>query len=362
MTDQNLEAQDQDDIEEDVGASYGDPSTVMSPVTPAGGSNHHRPQDKSAGEKALVKQGNSPKTKAGMMGAVVAKMNKMSAADMKSLHKAVTGGSNAEGVIMQGNSKIKEGFKLTTDDIDVSDDMAAMLGDADLSEEFKTKAEEVFATAVVTRVNEALASVNDSNDEEMADLAEQLTTKLDEYLDYVVDQYMEVNELAIQTGLQAELAEDFMVGLKDLLVSHYVDIPEDKVDVLEDFASRNEDLEDALNEEMNKNIVMSNELDGIKQELVFAEVSEGLSLTDSEKMATLAESINFTDTEDYTEKLETIKESYFTDGGETGTDLDLGTEELSEEALLEEGEEVVSTSPAEVQRYADAMSRTMPRT
>jgi len=95
---------------------------------------------------------------------------------------------------------------------------------------------------------------------------------------------------------------------------------------------------------------------------VFAEVSEGLSLTDSEKMATLAESINFTDTEDYTEKLETIKESYFTDGGETGTDLDLGTEELSEEALLEEGEEVVSTSPAEVQRYADAMSRTMPRT
>jgi hypothetical protein len=351
----------EDEIDENAGASFGDPSYVAGPVTPAGGTNHGRTPDKTDGEKALVKQGSSTiKTKAGMIGAMVKDMQTMSAANVKSAYKAFSSSKGEMTPIMQGNSKMREDVTLTTADLDVSADVEAMFGDETLSEDFKTKATNIFETAIVAKVNEVLQNVLKSESEEIQEQVDTLVDNLDSYLDYVAEAWMETNELAITSGIRSDISEDFMTALKNVFIEHHIDIPEDKVDVVEEISTHNEALEDALNEEMNKNIALVNELDGLKAELIFADVAEGMALTDSEKLLTLAEAVTFEDDESYRDKVEQLKESYFnqSDDGELNLemkDVDSGNDEAVE---LTEDAPTVNKNP-EMDKYMSSISRTV---
>ena len=136
-----------------------------------------------------------------------------------------------------------------------------------------------------------------------------MTAKLDDYLDYVVNEWVKDNELAIEQGIRSEIVENFMVGLRNLFTENYIDIPEEKVDIVDEMAAKVEDTEKAVNEEIEKNIALQKELNDLKSEKVFKEVSEGLTETQKEKFKSLAESVEYND--EYAEKLDTLKNNYF---------------------------------------------------
>jgi hypothetical protein len=200
--------------------------------------------------------------------------------------------------------------------IDLSKDVEALVSaDADLSEEFKEKAATIFETAVKTRLAEKekkmKAKMEDEMEEKISAVKEELVEKVDSYLNYVVEEWVKDNELAVESGIRSEIAEDFISGLKNLFKEHYIDVPEEKFDVLESMAKEKEELEKKLNEEMAKNVELSKSNSVFSKEKIFSEASEGLADTETEKLKELAENIEFKDEQDFSKKLDTIKESYF---------------------------------------------------
>jgi hypothetical protein len=197
----------------------------------------------------------------------------------------------------------------------MKEDIEAMLSGENLSEEFKGKASMIFEAAVNSRVEmiaEELEEKFTEQFEETVELVkEDFAEKLDSYLDYVVENWMEENTLAVEKGLRSEIVEDFIGALKNVFVEHYIDIPEDRVDVVEELVSKVEELEDTVNEHIEKNIELKKKLyEHEKQEAIHA-VCEGLTLSQAEKIKSLAKSVEFVSEEDFSDKLETIKESYF---------------------------------------------------
>jgi hypothetical protein len=209
----------------------------------------------------------------------------------------------------------------------------ALFGGEDLSEEFKNKAITVFEAAVHERVtaieSDLLEQYEQKLSEEVEEVTESLTTKLDDYLNYVVEEWMQENELAVDSGIRTEVAESFMDGLKSLFEEHYIEMPEGKDDLLEASVSKVSELEDELNEQIEKNIVLSKELLENTCVNLFNEVTEGLVDTEVEKLRSLAEGLEFESAEQYKEKLSILKESYFEKSNPEASNFDSAlTEEV----------------------------------
>ena len=201
-------------------------------------------------------------------------------------------------------------------ELDLTDDVKALVSaDADLSEEFKDKAATIFEAAVKTRIQEQSAILEAQFEEKLASetetVKEAMVEKVDSYLNYVVEEWMKENELAVERGIRTEIAEDFITGLKGLFKEHYIDVPEEKYNVLDDLTSQVKELESKLNEQIEKNVVLSKDANELQRASLVVSVSEDLADTEKEKFASMAENVEFDSAEKFAEKLETIKESYF---------------------------------------------------
>lgn len=206
-------------------------------------------------------------------------------------------------------------FATYGEDYDASEDVEAMLAGENLSEDFKDKATTIFEAAVSARVQHYATQLEEAFesqfDEAVDAVKEELAAKVDDYLNYMVQEWMTENAIAIEKGLRSEITENFIEGLKNLFVEHYIDIPEEKVDIVEELADKVTELEEELNEQINKSVELSKELNEHKKiEAIYA-VCEGLTQTQVEKIATLAEGVEFTTEAEFAQKLEMIKESYF---------------------------------------------------
>ena len=224
-----------------------------------------------------------------------------------------------------GMTTASKSYKMKKEEVDEHMD-ALTAGSDDLSEEFKTKAATVFESAVNSKVKEIAetmeADFQTSYEQDIAKAKEELTEKVDSYLSYVVEEWMKENEIALERGIKGEIAEDFISGLKKLFSEHYIDVPDEKYDVLEAQATKIEDLEKKLNEQIEKNVELNKDnADKTKNE-VMAEVAADLADTQKEKFAKLAEEIEYSNAEDFKKKCETIKESYFGQKKEATESLD----------------------------------------
>ena len=215
---------------------------------------------------------------------------------------------------VQDAEAIEEGWKKKMkEDVD-----SLFEGDETISEDFKSKAATIFEARVFDRVSQIQEQLESEYAEQLVEavetIKEELTEKVDDYLSYVVEQWMAENEIAIESGLRSEITEDFIVGLRNLFAENYINVPEDKVDLVEELASKVEELENQLNEEIETNVQYKKQLtEAIKTQLV-NEVCEGLTATQVEKIKSLAESVEFSTEEEFVEKLETIRENYFPSG------------------------------------------------
>jgi len=203
----------------------------------------------------------------------------------------------------------------TTEAYDMDEDVNALLGGEELSEEFREKAKVIFEAALNSKVKE-IQDVLESQyaaqlDEAKEELKTSLQERVDAYLEYVCEEWMTENELAVEHGIKSEMTESFLSGMKELFEEHYVTIPEDKYDVLESMVEKLDDMETKLNEQIDKNIGLNKRLAESSAQDVLTQVSSGLAETQKEKLASLAESVEFESEEEYREKLETLKESYF---------------------------------------------------
>jgi hypothetical protein len=225
-------------------------------------------------------------------------------------------GMKEEEAEIEGEEIAEDKEESTEMNIDLSDDVKALVStDADLSEEFKEKAATIFETAVKTRIQEQVkvieAQYEKKLSEETETIKEAMTEKVDSYLNYVVEEWMKENELAVERGIRTEIAEDFITGLKSLFKEHYIDVPEEKYNVLDDLTNQTKDLESKLNEQIEKNVNLTKEVSDLQKRETIAEVSEDLTDTETEKFVSMAENVEFDSAEKFKEKLETIKESYF---------------------------------------------------
>ena len=251
-------------------------------------------------------------------------------------------------------------------EIDVKSDVEALIQGEELSEEFKEKAATIFEAAVFAKVNEEVnsrietleAQYKEQLDESLNETRTEMVQKVDDYLNYVVKEWMQENELAIEKGIRSEIVEDFMVGLKNLFVEHYIDIPDEKVDLVDDLFAKVEDLEESLNKEMEKGIELTKELKEFRKLEAVANISEDLTDVQREKMVKLAESVEYENDEDYSEKLGVLKENYFpTEVKESNeTTGDTEPEVLTEEEAKEA--EVADEMSETMKRYSQMLSKT----
>ena len=202
-----------------------------------------------------------------------------------------------------------------TVEVDVEDDVNALLGGEELSEEFRAKAKTIFEAAInskVTAIREEIVREHEEKlSEEVEEIKVELQERVDSYLEYVADEWFVENQLAVENGLKADMTESFLEGMKGLFEEHYVQIPEEKYDVLKSMVEKLDDMETKLNEQIEKNIALNKGLAEATADGILESVSEGLAATQKEKLASLAESVEFESDEEYREKLETLKESYF---------------------------------------------------
>jgi len=216
------------------------------------------------------------------------------------------------------------------EEVNIEDDVNALLGGEELSEEFREKAKLVFETALnskVSEVKEALeVKYQETLEEKIAEEKTALSERVDSYLEYVADEWFTENTLAVEQGLKTELTESFLSGMKGLFEEHYVSIPDDKYDVLESMVEKLDDMETKLNEQIEKNVGLNKRLGESVANGILESVSDGLAATQKEKLASLSESVEFESEESYREKLETLKESYFASKGTPTSN----TENLSE--------------------------------
>ena len=261
--------------------------------------------------------------------------------------------------MMKKKMKKEEVTKISRDDIDVSEDIAAAFSGSDLSEEFKAQATEIFETAVVSAVNMKLAEIaeqaEEEHAEEMQSIKEGLTTKIDEYLDYVVEQWMQENKLAVESGLRSEVTENFLSGLRNLFAENWIDIPEEKVEVVEELASEVEQLTATLDEQMQKNIELKKQVEKFEREIAFVDVSEGLTEMQIAKFESLAEAVDYEDAESYKQKLETIRTSFFESRSEEVTE----SRTTLDEEFIETNETSEKKLDPSMQVYSAAISRSV---
>jgi hypothetical protein len=262
------------------------------------------------------------------------KMENMKAVELKAAYEGMMQPAEEMDEESQAELKKLEDAKTEIEEkiktISVKEDVEALTEGEEFSEEFKKKAATVFEAAVKSKmrseVERIIEAVNSEKEVEVETFKDELTEKVDTYLNYVVETWTKENELAIERGLKGEIAEDFISGLKQLFEDHYIDVPDEKYDVLEAQSEKIAELEEKINEEIQKNVDISQQNSGLVREQVIAEVSEDLADTEIEKFKSLIEDVDFVDEESFKEKLSTLKESYFpkvsTATDSTGTTFD----------------------------------------
>ena len=285
-----------------------------------------------------------PKTKAGMINAMYGKLNAMKKVDLQA----------AYGKMMGEEVEVEEEEVVAEASADYSEDLEALVeSEATLSEEFKQKTAVIFEAALKSKLAEEVERIESSYEERLAEETQaqrsELVEKVDSYLNYVVENWMEDNKVAIQNGLRAEIAENFMNNLKGLFVESYIDVPESKVDLVDDLADQVEELEEALNKTTADAIALSEQVEGLQRAAIVAEAVSDLAETQAEKFEKLVESVDFEDAEVFASKVATVKESFFKQ-----------TNAVEEEVIAEEtAPEVVAeeTAPS-MERYLNAIRKT----
>lgn len=242
-----------------------------------------------------------PKTKAAMLQAAYQKMSKMNKNEMVKAYEAMCEDTDAENAIIEGN---------------FDEDLNALVeSEATLSEGFKDKASVIFEAALQSKLSEHVARLEEQYTEELAEevgrIESNLVEKVDGYLNYVVEQWMEDNKIAVETGLRTEIAESFMSALQGVFTEHYIEVPEGKADLVDELATKVEELEEKLNDSIDDNIKLTESNKAMKRDAIIRESSTGLSEAQAEKLKSLVEGVDFSDAETFEEKVETIKESYF---------------------------------------------------
>jgi len=242
-------------------------------------------------------------------------------------------------------------------------DLSPIFGD-DLSEEFKNKATSIFEAAVIARVNHEMEKIAEQleakYEEDFAELREGMVEKIDSYLNYVVEQWMEENELALESGLRTEIAEDFISGLKNLFKEHYVEVPEEKYDVIGELQAKAEELEQKLNEAININVELNSEVVELKRKSILEDLSRDLADTETVKLHKLVEGIAFDNEDVYADKVAVIKENYFPKGKTKVTEA-ATSQTLVEDASQAVDNTLVESTPSTVAAYAQALSRSIKR-
>ncbi len=262
-------------------------------------------------------EGGDYKSKGEAITAMNDMMKKMPAAEVKDLVAGYMKGNSKtdEEVELEGLAKAKEAIEKRLASINVQEDVDALMEGEDLSEDFQKKAATIFEAAVKSKIRPEVERIELEKTQEVAEEHEafktELAEKVDGYLDYVVAEWMKENELAIERGLKGEIAEDFITGLKALFEEHYIDVPDEKYDILESQAQKIEELEGKLNDTIGKLTEKKQSEDSLVRESVIKEVSSDLAETQTEKFASLVEDVEFTDKDTFTEKLNTLKENYF---------------------------------------------------
>jgi len=240
----------------------------------------------------------------------------------------------------------------------MKEDIDALMSGENLSEEFVTKASTIFEAAVIARAEEVIAEAEEHLIEQfesaVEEIKEDLAAKVDGYLNYMVEEWIKDNEIAIEKGLRAEIVEDFITGLKGLFEEHYIDIPEDKVDVIGELTEKVDELESALNEQINRGIELSQALnEQIKIEAIYT-ACEGLSQTQVEKLKSLAEGVEFTTEEEFVTKMETLKESYFKSDVKVAS-----TAALDDEVHIEDEKKPSASADPMMDIYSKTISQTL---
>jgi hypothetical protein len=302
MEDQNIELRDEQEVAEAKGHDMKNAEAQSVAAT-----------DKAANatSKAPARKGDNsnsepmPKTKAGMINAMYGKLNAMKKVDLQAAYGSMMG----EEVEMEEEEVVAEADTH-------SEELAALVeSEATLSDEFKAKTAVIFEAALKSKLSEEVERIEATYEEKLAEETAaqktELVEKVDSYLNYVVEQWMEDNKVAIQTGLRAEIAENFMEGLKNLFTESYIDVPESKIDLVDDLADQVEELEEALNKTTADAISLSEEVEGLKRAAIVAEAASELADTQKEKFYSLVEGVDFDDAEQFASKVATIKESFF---------------------------------------------------
>jgi len=241
------------------------------------------------------------------------------------------------------------------EEYDIEEDVNALLSGEDLSEEFQEKARTIFEAAIRSKVSEIKEQIQETYEnaliEEVENIKQGLIERVDAYLEYVADEWVSENALAIEQGLKTEMTESFLLGMRGLFEDHYVSIPEEKYDVIESMVDKLDEMEEKLNEQIEKNIALNNRLAESVADVIFADVAEGLALSQKDKLASLAENVEFDSESDYREKLVTLRESYFPSNAGTQREV---TENLSESVEYPETPQISGI----MERYLSVLSRT----
>ena len=235
----------------------------------------------------------------------------------------------------------------------IEEDVEALLQGEELSEEFQERARTIFETAIKAKVaevqEELKAQYETTLEEEVVAIKAELTERVDAYLEYVSEEWMTENALAIESGLKSEMTESFLTGMKSLFEEHYVTIPEEKYDVLSTMVEKLDEMEDKLNEQIKSNVALNQRLAESVADVIFSEVCEGLALSQKEKLASLAENVEFDSENKYREKLVALKESYFPSNA--------GTQRDESESISESSEETPRTNTSLMESYLDTLTR-----
>lgn len=320
---------------------------------------HETRDEKDVNQGAITAKGISKNTIA-MKGPVGQAPNFTTVKDLSQIpqntgiHEEEAEEENLEVVAEEEQVEDEETTETTVEPIDLS----PIFGE-DLSEDFREKATSIFEAAVIARVNNEMEKVSAALEEQFAEeftvYTEGVVEKIDAYLNYVVENYLEENKLAVESGLRSEIAEDFMSGLKALFKEHYIEVPEEKYDVISELQDAVTELEEGLNSQLENNVNLNTEVTDLRKKLIIKEMSKDLADTEANKLAKLLEGVEFDNADFYKEKVSVIKENYFPRDA-------IVTKETAKQALIEEiaptevysGNDVVST-------YAQALSRTIKR-
>ena len=317
-------------------------------VDKAGDATGSAPKRKMAGGTAADASNAEPMPKLTKLGMINAMYNDMKKMDKKKLQAAYGGMQKITGMKHHMNSTSEEDFEgqpiLDDYEVDFSADINALCeSEATLSEEFKQKVETIFEAAIKSKLAEEIDRLEERYNEELSEAVDStkadLVEKVDSYLNYVVESWMEENKVAVQAGLRTEVSENFMNKLRDLFEESYIEVPEGKVDIVDQLAGEVEELEEALNETTAENIEMTEMLEEFARDEVIREASTGLAETQYEKLKSLVAEVDFEDYDTFAQKVETVKESYFTkkttDAADIEEDTDGDTPEVASDTMAQ---------------------------